>query len=153
MNANLGLYHDQVTGADDSDDDDEPNRRAAANKQQSHPLSNVTNTKAANNGHRRVFDSQFDMKDSSPAPPSGPDPDENKAPGNTTTPSRHALPDSKKKDASWDQFEQSLDRTAANRGIKTSGDGMGGRKDAGRNWGFGDDSEDEIEARGTRAEC
>ncbi|KAL8975893.1 MAG: hypothetical protein Q9177_006962, partial [Variospora cf. flavescens] len=57
-------------------------------------------------------------------------------------------------DAQWEATDQSPDAPASkinatrapgkeNHGIKTGGDGMGGRKDAVRSWGFGDESDED----------
>ncbi|KAL8788249.1 MAG: hypothetical protein Q9213_001769 [Squamulea squamosa] len=108
-------------------------------KKGQHPLSTVTNLK----DRRKDFDPHFELNDEPPAsanrPPSKP------------------IPEARAKvvkdmNAQWEAKDQSPEpqvkktqsRPATgkeNQGIKTGGDGMGGRKDAVRSWGFGDYSD------------
>ncbi|KAL8909982.1 MAG: hypothetical protein Q9171_004715 [Xanthocarpia ochracea] len=108
-------------------------------KKGAHPLSTVTNLK----DRRKDFDPHFELKDESP--------------GGASRQSSKPIPDAKAKvvkdmNAQWDatnqdpepQPKKTQSRPASgkeNQGIKTGGDGMGGRRDAVRSWGFGDDSD------------
>ncbi|KAL8768706.1 MAG: hypothetical protein Q9209_005124 [Squamulea sp. 1 TL-2023] len=108
-------------------------------KKGQHPLSTVTNLK----DRRKDFDPHFELNDESPA-------------GADRQPSK-PIPETRAKavkdmNAQWEATDQSPEplvkksqaRPASgkeNQGIKTGGDGMGGRKDAVRSWGFGDDSD------------
>ncbi|KAI9824228.1 MAG: hypothetical protein M1832_002035 [Thelocarpon impressellum] len=128
-NDGLGLYKNNVY---DEDGNPSPPKQAQ-------PLGNVTNTK-----HRKYFDSQFTMTDDSPA--SKDKPAEKQAPVNHQA----AV---KMMDSNWDAYDESPEQSkkeneakaskARNTGIMTAGDGMGGRKGSGRQWGFGDDSDGE----------
>ncbi|KAL8730635.1 MAG: hypothetical protein Q9166_003948 [cf. Caloplaca sp. 2 TL-2023] len=109
-------------------------------KKGSYPLSTVTNLK----DRRKDFDPHFEMKDESPA-------------GNSQPPkpiSEARAKVLKMMDAQWEATDQSpepqVKKTQSrptsgkeNMGIKTGGDGMGGRKDAVRSWGFGDESDED----------
>jgi hypothetical protein len=134
------LYDDEVKGSGSG----HFNKGEAA-AEESKPLANVTNTK--NNNHSKYFDSQFDINDNSPARNSN-DPIEK--PINAD---RKAAV--KMMDSNWDTYDQSptAKETKENApiknglngkhtGIKTSGNGMGSRSDTGRQWGFGDLSDD-----------
>ncbi|KAI9838666.1 MAG: hypothetical protein M1819_004980 [Sarea resinae] len=142
-NAGLGLYENNLY-----EDDQSSAEKPGAQKQ---PLTTVPNV----NKHHKYFDSQFTLTDESPSTKD--------AENNENQP----IPEDRKKavkmmDASWDTYDQSPEpvrkvapangtkKNAFNTGIKTGGDGMGGRKDAGRSWGFGDDSDEESTARGVK---
>ncbi|KAL8821488.1 MAG: hypothetical protein Q9223_000454 [Gallowayella weberi] len=109
-------------------------------KKNAHPLSTVTNLK----DRHKDFDPHFEMNDESPA-------------GASRQPSK-PIPEARAKvvkmmDAQWEATDQSPEPTAKktqarasgkeNQGIKLGGDGMGGRKDAVRSWGFGDESDED----------
>lgn len=98
------------------------------------PLGNIT-LAYNNQQHQKAFESQFELTDKSPSAEKGVGNcvNENKAKAVKTM------------DASWVLFDESPDvRKRSEKGIKTSGDGMGGKKGAGRLWGFGDDIDDEA---------
>lgn len=105
--------------------------------QPSRPLGNVTNI-----NHRKVFDSQFEMTDDSPSSK------DKMAEKPAATQHQAAV---KMMDSNWDAYDQSPKESkkenvpgkGRNTGIATAGDGMGGRKGSGRQWGFGDDSDGE----------
>lgn len=136
-----GLYHDNLFG------DNSPS------PEKSKPLAPVTNLQ----DRRKDFDPHFTMTDS----PSGDLPKE----------THKNISEARKKvvsqmGAQWEARDESpgsnvpmhqrarsagmsgnkeniLGDEAAHLGIKSTGDGMGGKKGASRNWGFGDDSGDE----------
>ena len=143
----LGLYQNNLY--DDTALPSSPEKKAA------HPLSTVTNIKE----RKKDFDPHFTMTDDSPS-----------AKDNSNNGNR-IIPEDRKKavkmmDASWDSYDQSPDqpkqstkenyaiapnRSAMNPGIKTGGDGMGGKKGGpGRSWGIGDDSDGEESGGVTR---
>ncbi|KAL9601365.1 MAG: hypothetical protein Q9219_002541 [cf. Caloplaca sp. 3 TL-2023] len=111
-------------------------------KKGAHPLSSVTNLK----DRHKDFDPHFEMADASPA-------------GGAAKHDRSQKPIHENRakavkmmDAQWEAKDQSpepryLAQSKAsgkeNTGIKTGGDGMGGRKDAQRRWGFGDESDED----------
>ncbi|KAL8738465.1 MAG: hypothetical protein Q9181_000721 [Wetmoreana brouardii] len=106
-------------------------------KKTAHPLSTVTNLK----DRRKDFDPHFEMNDESPVT-------EQKQPARAISEARSKVV--KMMDKQWEAADQipepahiksSKATGKENAGIKTGGDGMGGRKDAMRNWGFGDDSD------------
>ncbi len=136
QNKGMGLYQMNLYN------DDEVVSSANKGEQQNKPLSNVTNT----NNHRKDFNSQLTLADQSPS--SNPNlNNENKPLGENK---QKAV---KMMGSNWDTYDQSprqpqikketVDRKSANTGIKTGGDGMGGKKGATRSWGFGDDSDGE----------
>ena len=129
-NQGLGLYKNNLYDEDEN---------AAPRAVQTQPLGTVTNI----NSRRKDFDSQFSMTDDSPATK-----DEEKP----IAADRQAAV--KMMDSTWDSYDQSPEVSkkenvenkpgkATNTGIMTAGDGMGGRKGTGRQWGFGDDSDGE----------
>ncbi|KAI9782129.1 MAG: hypothetical protein M1839_005476 [Geoglossum umbratile] len=126
-NSGLGLYQNNLY------DDTE----IKPSQQQNQPLGNVTNI-----NHRKYFDSQFTMTDDSPA---SKDQKKEKPTGGDH---KAAV---KMMDSNWDTYDQSPQLTKKENtenkplgtGIKTTGDGMGARKGAGRQWGFGDNSDGE----------
>jgi len=135
----LGLYQNNLY--DDTALPSSPEKKTA------HPLSTVTNIK----DRKKDFDPHFTMTDS-------PMPKDNGSDGNRTiTEDRQKAV--KMMEASWDTYDQSpgqpkqstkenysigANSSTMNTGIKTGGDGMGGKKGGpGRSWGFGDDSDGE----------
>ncbi|KAI9819563.1 MAG: hypothetical protein M1827_007013 [Pycnora praestabilis] len=107
-------------------------------QQQNQPLGNVTNI----NDHRKDVDSQLDVNDKSPATRDKKD----------TKPAAEDRKQAvKMMDSNWDTYDQSPDqgrkenmpRGSKNTGIKTAGNGMGGKKGSSRVWGFGDDNDGE----------
>ncbi|KAK5149000.1 hypothetical protein BJ546DRAFT_1025767 [Cryomyces antarcticus] len=148
----MGMYEENIIGDEETD--------IALNGRKG-PLSNVTNV----NHGRRNNESHFEMADQSPKPtrkqvaPT----DENDEfqhfasvpPGDAAAkkPQRHM-------DSHWDLYDTSPAAAKkekrgeiADKGIyKTAGDGMGGRKNASRTWGFGDESDDEANVQAFRAE-
>jgi hypothetical protein len=119
-NTGLGLYENNLYDED-----------GRAPKGENKPLTNLANVK----DRKKDFDPHFAFADESPM---------NKAQGNqkenlplrnrSTSPNRKALEQTTNK--AYDKSQ----------GINIGGDGMGGRKGAGRAWGFGDESEDEAPA-------
>ncbi|KAL8839976.1 MAG: hypothetical protein Q9170_001518 [Blastenia crenularia] len=109
-------------------------------KRNAHPLGTVTNLM----DRRKDFDPHFEMADEPRS-------------GDKTEPSNKPVPEARAKavkmmDAQWENRDQSPEprfQTQSraggkeNTGIKTGGDGMGGRKGATRSWGFGDDSDED----------
>ncbi|KAK4186451.1 hypothetical protein QBC35DRAFT_501175 [Podospora australis] len=108
------------------------------------PLGNITNL----GGRRKDFAPHFGMTDESPK--DGPKVEEK-------------LGDDRKKairtmESNWSTYDVSPaqkensnpnngKKVGDERGIVTAGDGMGGKKGAGRGWGFGDDSDEEQQDR------
>ncbi|KAH0545080.1 hypothetical protein FGG08_000851 [Glutinoglossum americanum] len=137
-NTGLGLYQNNLYG------DAEPK----PSQQQNQPLGNVTNI-----NHRKNFDSQFSMTDDSPA---SKDQKKEKSTGGDHKAAVRMM------DSNWDAYDQSpqvikkenTENKPSKTGIKTTGDGMGAKKGAGRQWGFGDDSDGEenggVNGRGFR---
>lgn len=111
-------------------------------KKSAHPLSTVTNLK----DRRKDFDPHYEISDQSPAGPHSQQP-------------KQPIPETRAKaiktmDAQWEATDQSPEPQQAkiyqgraqgkeNKGIKTGGDGMGGRKDTVRSWGFGSESDED----------
>ncbi|KAI4180572.1 MAG: hypothetical protein LQ346_006962 [Caloplaca aetnensis] len=97
------------------DTDPSPERKGA------HPLSTVTNLK----DRRKDFDPHYEMTDEQPAGSKTQQPID--------------------QDSEHQQAKAHQGRAAGkeNQGIKTGGDGMGGRKDAVRSWGFGSESDED----------
>lgn len=140
VNNGMGLYRNNVI--EDSDRSSSPGKR-------NQPLSTATNVK----NRRQDFDSHFSMADSSPA--------------NHASNSKHKetaeprIKPVKVLDAQWEATDQSPSQPQqihnsrnmavaekenfSNAGIKTSGDGMGGKKGASRTWGFGSESDEDGE--------
>ncbi|KAL8657737.1 MAG: hypothetical protein Q9226_001609 [Calogaya cf. arnoldii] len=125
-----GLYKNDLFT---EDADRSPEKKAA------HPLSTVTNLK----DRRKDLEPHFELNDESPA---GSNRQQSKP---IPEPRAKVLKDMKPQ---WEATDMSPEpapkktqsRAASgkeNQGIKTGGDGMGGRKDAVRSWGFGDDSD------------
>ncbi|KAL9003752.1 MAG: hypothetical protein Q9188_003392 [Gyalolechia gomerana] len=111
-------------------------------KKNAHPLSTVTNLK----DRRKDFDPHFAMADASPS-----------SSNNTNDQSKKPIPDARAKvvkmmDAQWESTDQNHEprflaqsraKGKENDGIKLGGDGMGGRRDATRSWGFGSESDED----------
>ncbi|KAI4089063.1 MAG: hypothetical protein LQ344_005634 [Seirophora lacunosa] len=111
-------------------------------KKGAHPLSTVTNLK----DRRKDFDPHFEMADQSPS-------------SGANRSNKPPIPETRAKaiktmDAQWESIDQSPGAAASkltatrapgkeNNGIKTGGDGMGGRRDRVRDWGFGDESDED----------
>jgi hypothetical protein len=131
-NKGLGLYQDHVlhsTPEDGGDDDYEGDMKR--------PLGDV---KAAN--FKKDFGSSWEMNDKSPNPERK-DLNGNEYPKNSDDHKKV----NKGMDANWGMYEQSPEQAkkenADARGIKTVGNGMGGRKD-GLDWSIGGEAEDYV---------
>ena len=150
-NRGLGLYQNNLY--DDTELSKSPEKK-------NHPLSTVTTNLK---DRRKDFDPHFTMTDESPASKPGALNDENRPINDTKSKAAKAM-----NNAHWESSDQSSDTLSKkqtkqapddisnqawgemdkeNRGtsVKTGGDGMGGKKGAGRNWGFGDDSDEDGE--------
>ena len=131
-------------------------QRTPSPEKKTHPLSTVTNLK----DRHKAFDSHFAITDESPG--------DFEANG-----LNQPIPESRSKavkmmDAPWEASDRSPGPAAKNQpinsvrsgsastdkenyrgtdhqyiGIKSGGDGMGGKKGTGRNWGFGDESDED----------
>lgn len=123
-NSGQGLYEDHVLVGDDND------TTAGAKK----PLSTVTNVSAAN--RQRDFDAHYSMADSSPALKSS-DAGSNKENASKMNEGQKKVVNSL--GANWDMYDQSPEVTKEKKIYKTSGNGMGGRKDAAAHWALGDE--------------
>lgn len=137
----FGMYQNDVFN--DSDRPPSPEKKG-------HPLANLED-------RRKNFDPHFSMTDDSPS--------------QSANVNKQPVPEARAKviqqmDAQWEASDQSpgphptskigdvINPTSGDKenilngggnkhiGIKSSGDGMGGKKGAGRSWGFGDDSPD-----------
>ena len=127
QNNGLGLYQNNVY-------DEE--RSTSPEKKGSQPLSTVTNLK----DRRKDFAPHFAMTDDSPA-------GQNTAAKSTTTQSNNSNSNNnngiQKENYSIGGGGGGFGKSVTNTGIKTGGDGMGGKKGAGRSWGFGDESDED----------
>ncbi|KAL9100229.1 MAG: hypothetical protein Q9163_004368 [Psora crenata] len=135
-----GLYQNNIIS-----EDDQP---AACLVKKNDPLSTVTNLR----DRHKDFEPHFSMSDSSPS-------------GHDAGPSK-PIPEARAKvvsqmGAQWEASDASPSATSSsgngkllssndkenfgrkNMGIKSGGDGMGGKKGTGRSWGFGDESDEE----------
>lgn len=145
----IGLYKNDLFEQSD---------RSASPEKHGQPLSAVTNLKNRN----KNFATHFSMADESPR-----DSDSNGYPKHVpesrakaikmmgtqwdATDESPKLPSETKNVRQGDQHQaaskdkENYDAAAGNRhiGIKSGGDGMGGKKGSGRNWGFGDDSDED----------
>lgn len=146
----IGLYKNDLFNAAERSPERSPERK-------SHPLATVTNVK----DRRKDFDPHFTMNDS---------PVDTGANGGTKPVPEARTKAVKMMDAQWEATDHSPgapsqhqhlnhhdhDRPAsrdqenfagADRhvGVKSGGDGMGGKKGAGRSWGFGDESDEDGE--------
>lgn len=152
-----GQAYSKGTGLYKNDLFDQPDRSPSPEKH-GQPLSAVTNLKNRN----KNFATHFSMADESPR-----DSDSNGylkhvpearakavkmmgAQWEATDDSPVLLPKTQnvsQSDQNWaaSKDKENYDAAAGNRhiGIKSGGDGMGGKKGSGRNWGFGDDSDED----------
>jgi hypothetical protein len=109
------------------------------------PLSTLVNV---NQEHRhKDFDSHYEFTDLSPSTSRTASADKGKVNENTAK----VL---KGMDSNWGMYDKSPNTSSKKenvpaRGIKTGGDGMGGRKNSNRHWGFGDDSDPESTSKTT----
>ncbi|KAI9740594.1 MAG: hypothetical protein M1834_005175 [Cirrosporium novae-zelandiae] len=132
-NVNLGLYRNNLYDEDEASNEGVPPADAK-------PLGNVTN----NVSRRKDFDAHYSLGDNSP--------DNNKTSLNENN---KPVADDRKKavkmmNSTWDSYDNSPDgnrkENMNTRAIyKTHGDGMGGKKSSTRHWGFGDDSDVEVD--------
>lgn len=134
-NNGLGLYQDHVLNSTSGDEDDTAPKGDA--KQPLAPIKNENRMKD--------FGSQWEMRDDSPGP------QKTTFNGNGNGNVKHVSEDRKKVikglDAHWGLYEspeQSKKENVGARanGIKTSGNGMGGRKGADPGWSIGDEGDD-----------
>jgi hypothetical protein len=134
-NKGLGLYQDHVLHTTSDDEGDN-----AFQGDVKRPLGDVT-TAVKNENRKKDFGSQWEMTDDSPA---------TKKPSNGNGNVKHVGQDRQKVlnglNAHWGLYEDSPEQhkkenvnNLADRGIKTSGNGMGGRKGSETNWTLGDD--------------
>ncbi|KAF2109483.1 hypothetical protein BDV96DRAFT_502527 [Lophiotrema nucula] len=140
-NKGLGLYKDHVTHTT-SDDEEDGTHKGDVKK----PLGDVT-TAVKNENRRKDFGSQFEMVDDSPGPQKATF--NGNANGNSKNAPEEHQKVAKSSDVHWGMYEQSSEQSKkenmnTNRGIKTSGNGMGGRKGAGRAWAIGDEEDDDV---------
>ncbi|KAJ9648349.1 hypothetical protein H2199_001203 [Coniosporium tulheliwenetii] len=132
-NKGMGLYQDHVIDNDDSS--------APGKNKGSQQLKDVT-TNANNESRRKNFGSQFDMTDNSPSLTGDKKADGGEN-GQKIRIAGNGMGARKNLESHWDLYDHGP-APAANKGIKTANDGMGGRKGSGRTWGFGDDSDEEA---------
>ncbi|KAF2460031.1 hypothetical protein BDY21DRAFT_316858 [Lineolata rhizophorae] len=147
-NAGLQLYKDHVIGEqEDSDSDADAAKAAAAGAGAGpdavRPPKKPLHSLSANvdNAHRRKdFGHQFEMTDASPGRAAGGEGAAGAAGAENGRRARKAL------EASWHMYDESPERGAGSgaagdrkENIKVGGNGMGGRKDTVRSWGFGDE--------------
>ena len=144
-NTGLGLYQNNVYREDGSAPTPGPDARA---------LGNITNVK----DRRKDFDAHFAFTDASPHNGNG-----NSQPKDADV---VKVSDDRKKavkmmESNWAGYDESpvsqkensnpsrplRAETDAQHSIATAGDGMGGRKGAGRGWGIGDESDNEGHVR------
>jgi hypothetical protein len=108
------------------------------------PLSQLTNV---NQEHRhKDFDPHFEISDQSPSVSRTAKPQ--------NQPNENTAKVLKGMNSNWHAYDESPDAAAKKenlpnhgRGIKTTGDGMGGSKGASRHWGFGDESDTETSTK------
>ncbi|KAF2729673.1 hypothetical protein EJ04DRAFT_588341 [Polyplosphaeria fusca] len=138
-NKGLGLYKDHVLG-EASDDESHDAYKGDVKR----PLGDVT-THVKNENRKKDFGASWEMADDSPGP------QKTTFNGNENGNAKHVPEDRKKvvkgMGANWGMYEQSPEQSKkenvdTSRGIKTSGNGMGGRKGAGRGWAIGDEEDD-----------
>ncbi|KFX89435.1 hypothetical protein V495_06590 [Pseudogymnoascus sp. VKM F-4514 (FW-929)] len=109
----------------------------AAKAQSQRPLGNIANVK----DRHKDFDPHFTMTDDSPAPKNSAGNQKENIPITAASPIRS-------KPGQQNENITPLGSRGGNekqKGIVIGGDGMGGKKGAGRSWGFGDDSDGEQE--------
>lgn len=137
MHKGSHLYDDNLHTYNDEDTESTPQ----ANKG---PLKTVNNT-AANDGLlKEAVSSQSSTKEDSPGSK------ENAIRPAAKKPQHQAAVKTMK--SNWDMYDESPEPVVVKKpnqksmagGIRTTGNGMGGRKDQKLNWGFGDESEDEA---------
>ncbi|KAF2187006.1 hypothetical protein K469DRAFT_705554 [Zopfia rhizophila CBS 207.26] len=146
-NKGLGLYKDHILHST-SDDEGEGAHKADNNRH----LGDVTTT-IKNENRKKDFGSQWEMTDQSP------NPQKTTFSGNENGNAKN-VPEGRKKvvkslDANWGLYEQSPEQSKkenvnTERGIRTSGNGMGGRKGTGRSWAIGGE-DDDYAAAGPKA--
>jgi len=142
-NDGLGLYRENVLDPEGAADE---KKDGAATKK---PLTTIVNVNM--DSRHRDFDSQFEMTDQSRDATK----DENGGAGGVKKLDENMAKVLKTMSASWQFCDDSADADDAKKenipasdggktekGIKISGNGMGGRRDNERHWGFGDDDED-----------
>lgn len=150
-NKGLGLYQDHVLHTTEGGEDDD-----APKGDVKRPLGDVT-TAIRNDNRQKDFGNQWEMTDDSPAAPkTAPSVSSINSDGTDNskldTYGNHIMGDRQKLlkglDAHWGLYEETPEQYKKENvnvnqgpGIKTSGDGMGGRKGAGRSWGIGDDDD------------
>lgn len=140
LNTGLGLYQNNLYNEDGNPPTPGPDPRA---------LGNITNLK----DRRKDFDAHFDITDDQPS--------QSNASSQTTGGDAAKVSDDRMKavkmmESHWGAYEEppasqkensNPDRSRVdagdNRGINIAGDGMGGRKGAGRGWSIGHDSDDD----------
>lgn len=140
-NKGLGLYEDHIFGDSDGEDAGTRNGKSGAGAKHDDP-STITSISAQS--RHKDFDAHFDINDDSSAAT------RNRDNGAIDGNGHGRVPEDRKKvvkslNANWGLYEQSPARQNVHRGIKTGGDGMGGRKDVVRSWGLGDESDEEAE--------
>ena len=129
----------------------------ASPEKKDHPLTAVTNLK----GRRKDFDPHFDMTDDSPSSnqnKQAPIPEARakvvsqmgaqwKATDSSPGPQSRSKDNEDRTNPIFGDKENNAKGGVSRRytGIKTGGDGMGGKKGAGRSWGFGSDSDEDGE--------
>jgi hypothetical protein len=149
-NDGLGLYRENVLDPEGAAD--ERKEGAAAKK----PLTTIVNVNA--DSRHRDFDSQFEMTDQSPSVSRVSTIDETSGAGGVKKLDKNKAKVLKTMSASWQLCDDSPDAVDAKKenipasevdkvekGIKTAGNGMGGRRDNERHWGFGDEDDDAKE--------
>lgn len=148
-NDGLGLYRENVLDPEGAAD--EKKEGAAAAKK---PLATIVNVNA--DSRHRDFDSQFEMTDQSPSVSRVATKDENDGgAGRVKKLDENKAKVLKTMSASWQLCDDSPEAAdakkenipasgvgKAEKGIKTAGNGMGGRRNNERHWGFGDEDED-----------
>lgn len=146
-NAGLGLYKDNILHSTSGEDDDEASEANGDNKR---PLGNVTTT-INNEVRQKDFGSHWEMADVSPNPQKTTFNEDGSKNGNSNGNHKHISAGHQKVlnglDAHWGLYESSPEQSKkenvnGGKGIKSAGDGMGGRKDAGRSWGIGFEGDD-----------
>ncbi|KAF2498809.1 hypothetical protein BU16DRAFT_536800 [Lophium mytilinum] len=153
QNAGMGLYRDHVVhqAEDDGFEDDDMPVSRGDNKRS---LGDVTHT-INNEIRKKDFGPQWEMRDDSPiAAKVAPAGENGKGLAERKAPiERHQTEDRKAQikglESHWGLYEDSPEQAkkenikfSKERGIKSTGDGMGGRKDAGRQWGIGNEGDD-----------
>ncbi|GAB1310396.1 NTF2 domain-containing protein [Madurella fahalii] len=130
-NEGLHLYENRLHTEDGADPNPGPP-----------PLGNITNLK----DRRKDFEAHFNLTDESPHNSNGDEP------AKVSEDRKKAV---RMMESSWSSYDKSPvsqkennnpepARTGNNRGIAIAGDGMGGKKGAGRGWFIGDDDEQDV---------